>query len=178
LSLGEHKIGFETNKEKDIDDTLVIPPNDQELRAPKEQQFARLVQKPPAKDKDVNERRRQALLRASEKQELLLTNLLDAVERRKKDKENSHKDKKVDVTIENVVEEVIQRQMIALNGLKHSVEVVGGESNQSNQSAGGDKKNVEFVDERLKLLEDASHRQLEVLESLIDGVQRLDSDGF
>ena len=178
LSLGKHKIGFETNKEEDIDDALVNPPNDQELRAPKEQQFSRLVQKPPVKDKDVNERRRQALLRASEKQELLLTNLLDAVERRKKDKENSQKHKKVDVTIENVVEEVIQRQMIALNGLKHSVEVVGGASNQPNQSVGDDTKNVEFVDERLKLLEDASHRQLEVLESLIDAVQRLDSDGF
>ena len=76
----------------------------------------------------------------------------------------------VDVTIENVVEDVIQKQMLAVNGLKHSVEGVQGTTPTSIVKGFG-KQNVEFVGERLKLLEDASHRQLEVLEALIDAVQ-------
>ena len=36
--------------------------------------------------------------------------------------------------------------------------------------------NGEFTAERLTLLEDASHRQLEVLEDLVTAVQRLDTD--
>jgi hypothetical protein len=173
--LGEHKIGFETKDGEKIADNENNN-NQGEVRGPKEQ-FSRLTQ-----DVDVNnlnEKRRQALLRASEKQELLLQNLLDAVERRKKDKEGSQSkfNNGADVTVENVVEEVIQKQILALSGLKHSVEEVGGTRLQNNVQ-GNDKDDVEFVGERLKLLEDASHRQLEVLESLIDAVQRLDSGAF
>jgi len=145
-----------------------------------ENPFQRLVLRPtdPVNNtelSELNERRREALLRASEKQELLLQNLLDAVERHRQEVQRgfleahracaegepcSSPDKELQV--ETVVEEAIRKQLTALTGLKHSVEdtPTGVEP---------------FVEERLNLLEDASHRQLEIMESLIDAVQKLDS---
>ena len=120
----------------------------------------------------LNERRREALLRASEKQELLLQNLLDAVERHRQElqekflsddgleiEEAAHVE---EAKVETVVEQAIKKQLMALTGLKTSVELT-----QPSEEP--------FVEERLNLLEDASHRQLEIMESLIDAVQKLDS---
>ena len=78
LSLGKHKIGFETKNGENAF-TNAQDNDQQEIRGPKEQ-FSRLIQVPQSNNIDVNEKRRQALLRASEKQELLLLNLLDAIE--------------------------------------------------------------------------------------------------
>ena len=120
----------------------------------------------------LNERRREALLRASEKQELLLQNLLDAVERHRQElQEKFLSDDGLDIEeaahveeakVETVVEQAIKKQLMALTGLKTSVELT-----QPSEEP--------FVEERLNLLEDASHRQLEIMESLIDAVQKLDS---
>ena len=120
----------------------------------------------------LNERRREALLRASEKQELLLQNLLDAVERHRQElQEKFLSDDGLDIEeeahveeakVETVVEQAIKKQLLALTGLKTSVE-----QTQPSEEP--------FVEERLNLLEDASHRQLEIMESLIDAVQKLDS---
>jgi hypothetical protein len=61
------------------------------------------------------------------------------------------------------VEQVIHNQMQALSDFRHSIEqsTIGG--------------NEEFTSERLSMLEDASHRQLEVLESLIEAVEKLNA---
>ena len=68
--------------------------------------------------------------------------------------------------MESVVENVIKKQLMALTGLKTSVEETAPASEEP-----------AFVEERLNLLEDASHRQLEIMESLIDAVQKLDAGG-
>ena len=52
-------------------------------------------------------------------------------------------------------------QMLALNDFRHSIEQSTVEEND------------EYTSERLSMLEDASHRQLEVLESLIEAVEKL-----
>ena len=102
-----------------------------------------------------NQRRKEALIRASEKQSLMLGNLMDAMHR--KVDESSTED-----TLETHMEEVLLRQNEALKELKNSVE-----------SSDPDE---DFTAERLTMLEDASHRQLEVLEDLVTAVQRMDSD--
>ena len=64
------------------------------------------------------------------------------------------------------MESAIKKQLMALTGLKTSVQ----ETEPATEEPA-------FVEERLNLLEDASHRQLEILESLIDAVQKLDAGG-
>ena len=104
-----------------------------------------------------NQRRKAALIRASEKQNLMLSNLMDVMHRHNNDHENVSKNSS---SLEKHMEEVLKRQVNALEELK---------SNVINSDDSG-----EFTAERLTLLEDASHRQLEVLEDLVTAVQRLD----
>ena len=59
------------------------------------------------------------------------------------------------------VEQVINNQMLALNDFRHSIEQSTVDGSE------------EYTSERLSMLEDASHRQLEVLESLIEAVEKL-----
>ena len=132
------------------------------------------------KRKKLNERRRQALLRASEKQELLLQNLLDAVDRHRQEvQQKLQADTRGDSEnqVESIVEEAINKQVLALTGLKRSLKEFEQAANPAEDFRLPGATKEDFVGERLSLLEDASHRQLEVLESLIDAVQRLDGDG-
>ena len=110
-----------------------------------------------------NQRRKAALIRASEKQNLMLSNLMDAMHRHKGHNNNEGHENagsKNSSSLEKHMEEVLKRQVNALEELK---------SNVINSDDSG-----EFTAERLTLLEDASHRQLEVLEDLVTAVQRLD----
>ena len=104
-----------------------------------------------------NQRRKAALIRASEKQSLMLQNLMDAMHRHENENGNSSSS-----SLDKHMEEVLKRQVNALEELKNNV--INSDDNG------------EFTTERLTLLEDASHRQLEVLEDLVTAVQRLDSD--
>jgi hypothetical protein len=107
-----------------------------------------------------NQRRKAALIRASEKQNLMLSNLMDAMHRHKGHNDDHENGLKNSSSLEKHMEEVLKRQVNALEELK---------SNVINSDDSG-----EFTAERLTLLEDASHRQLEVLEDLVTAVQRLD----
>ena len=108
-----------------------------------------------------NEARREALVRASEKQALLLENLKDAVERHRLESASKNGSQPEDEAKVQQFEKVIHNQMVALNDFRHSIEQSTVEEND------------EYTSERLSMLEDASHRQLEVLESLIEAVEKL-----
>lgn len=115
---------------------------------------------------EENERRRQALLRASEKQELMLENLMNAINIKNQQLDADLLEDGIDEQAKEQVEtvaSVLQRQELVLNGLRSSIDEVYAEG-------GG------FVEERLALLEDASHRQLEILEALTDAMHQLDED--
>ena len=121
----------------------------------------------PARPEDMgNEARREALMRASEKQALLLENLMDAVERHRLESVAKN-GTKVETDAKNKqvanMEQVIHNQMMAINDFRQTVE-------QSTLDG-----SEEFTSERLTMLEDASHRQLEVLESLIEAVEKLNA---
>jgi hypothetical protein len=108
-----------------------------------------------------NEARKEALMRASEKQSLLLENLMDAVERHRLELKNSSKPE--DKSKVQQMEQVIHKQMLAVNDFRQTIAQSGVDGNE------------EFTSERLAVLEDASHRQLEVLESLIEAVEKLNA---
>jgi len=121
----------------------------------------------PAHPEDMgNKARREALMRASEKQALLLENLMDAVERHRLES-IAKNGSKVETEAKNKqvanMEQVIQNQMMAINDFRQTIE-------QSTLDG-----SEEFTSERLTMLEDASHRQLEVLESLIEAVEKLNA---
>ena len=137
LSVGDQEIGFSNRQGLTNDNIEIIKPTEQ------------------VKIVINNQRRKEALIRASEKQSLMLENLMDAMHR--KVDESSTED-----TLETHMEEVLQRQNEALKELKSSVE--------------NSDPDEDFTAERLTMLEDASHRQLEVLEDLVTAVQRMDSD--
>merc|ERR1719273_93673 len=82
--------------------------------------------------------------------------------RHKDGHEDDNKQNKSKSSLDLHMEEVLKRQVNALEELKNNV--------ISSDDTG------EFTAERLTLLEDASHRKLEVLEDLVTAVQRLDSD--
>lgn len=137
LSLGDQVIGFSARKGNLAKDT--------EFLSHLEQGQVPIID---------NERRKEALMRASEKQSLMLENLMDAMD---KHKETNHDE---NGTFDQHMEQVLHRQAAALDQLKQSVLVSNPDDN--------------FTSERLTLLEDASHRQLEVLEDLVTAVQRMD----
>ena len=138
LSVGDQEIGFSNRQGSLSNDNIeIIKPTEQ------------------VKIVINNQRRKEALIRASEKQSLMLENLMDAMHR--KVEETSTED-----TLETHMEEVLQRQNDALKELRTSVE--------------NSDPDEDFTAERLTMLEDASHRQLEVLEDLVTAVQRMDSD--
>ena len=140
LSLGDQEIGFSNRQGSLSNDNI-------EILKPRPTEQVQITIN--------NLRRKEALIRASEKQSLMLENLMDAMHR--KTDENSTED-----TLESHMEEVLQRQNDALKELKHSVEISDPDE--------------DFTAERLTMLEDASHRQLEVLEDLVTAVQRMDGD--
>ena len=121
----------------------------------------------PANPEDMgNEVRREALIRASEKQALLLENLMDAVERHRLEtvaKNGTQAEDKAKVQQVANMEQVINKQMLALSDFRHTIEQSTIDGSE------------EFTSERLTVLEDASHRQLEVLESLIEAVEKLNA---
>ncbi|TRY67791.1 hypothetical protein TCAL_06428 [Tigriopus californicus] len=107
---------------------------------------------------EINEARKAALLRASEKQELMIENLINAVGRHRESHVNES-----DIFDEGEVQELeklIQEQMTMLSGMKQTLNDF-------------DSTGV-FVEQRLNLLEDASHRQLEVLETLTNAMQQFE----
>ena len=138
LSLGDQEIGFSNRQGSLSNDNI-------EIIRPTEQ----------VKITINNLKRKEALIRASERQSLMLGNLMDAMHR--KTDESSTED-----TLGSHMEEVLQRQNEALKELKYSVEISDPDE--------------DFTAERLTMLEDASHRQLEVLEDLVTAVQHMDSD--
>ena len=108
-------------------------------------------------EKDKFEERRQALLRASEKQELMLDNLMDAVERNKgADDEDGEE---VSEVLE--MERMVREQIAILSQMKGTVLNMQDKEVQS--------------DARISMLEDASHRQLEVLEILTDAMHAFET---
>ena len=138
LSLGDQEIGFSNRQGSLSNDNI-------EIIRPTEQ----------VKITINNLKRKEALIRASERQSLMLGNLMDAMH--KNLDESSTED-----TLGSHMEEVLQRQNEALKELKYSVEISDPDE--------------DFTAERLTMLEDASHRQLEVLEDLVTAVQHMDSD--
>ena len=121
----------------------LVPEDDDDRASPEEQR--RL------------EARRQALLRASEKQELMLENLLDAVNRNKA--QTAEKIKETETVSEVLeMERLVREQIAMLEKMRGTVSTVGGEGDATTTEA------------RMSLLEDASHRQLEVLEILTDAM--------
>ena len=108
-------------------------------------------------EKDKFEERRQALLRASEKQELMLDNLMDAVERNKG--EDDEDGEEVSEVLE--MERLVREQIAILSQMKGTVLNMQDKEVQS--------------DARISMLEDASHRQLEVLEILTDAMHAFET---
>ena len=92
------------------------------------------------------------MIRASEKQSLMLHNLMDAM----------HRTSTNDSSLDTHMEEVLKRQANALTELKNNVVEADPDG--------------EFTAERLTLLEDASHRQLAILEDLVTAVQKLNTE--
>jgi len=171
LTLGGQEIGFETGKksrkseqltlaseETTSNSTLDLTPSSLEsTEIPDSEETEEDLALPANPEEMGNEARREALLRASEKQTLLLENLMDAVERHRKSVSKNGTD---DDQVINM-EQVIHNQLQTLNNFKHTVQQATVDGNE------------EFMSARLSMLEDASHRQLEVLESLIEAVEKL-----
>ena len=108
--------------------------------------------------KNKFEERRQALLRASEKQELMLDNLMDAVKRNKESEESSSEEDGGEGVSEVLEMEMMVREQIAiLSQMKGTVLNMQGDGEVQGEA-------------RISMLEDASHRQLEVLEILTDAM--------
>ena len=107
-------------------------------------------------EKDKFEERRQALLRASEKQELMLDNLMDAVKRNKELQEESQEEgEEVSEVLE--MEMMVREQIAILSQMKGTVLNMQDDGEVQGEA-------------RISMLEDASHRQLEVLEILTDAM--------
>ena len=107
-------------------------------------------------EKDKFEERRQALLRASEKQELMLDNLMDAVKRNKElQKESQEEGEEVSEVLE--MEMMVREQIAILSQMKGTVLNMQDDGEVQGEA-------------RISMLEDASHRQLEVLEILTDAM--------
>ena len=139
LSLGDQEIGFSQRKGLNSNSNLDLNLNGNQIEI--------VVN---------NKKRKEALIRASEKQSLMLKNLMDAMHRHQTEDSGSQED--LDVHMEAV----LKRQAKALDELKNNV--VNADPDDG------------FTSERLTLLEDASHRQLDVLEDLVNAVQRLHTD--
>ena len=108
-------------------------------------------------EKDRFEERRQALLRASEKQELMLDNLMDAVKRNKElEEESGEGDEGEEVSEVLEMEMMVREQIAILSQMRGTVLNMQGGEVQG--------------EARISMLEDASHRQLEVLEILTDAM--------
>ena len=153
LSIGDQKIGFSSRK-GNLDNDLI----NRDAEVFKRPQLPR-----PTDGVQIiinNQRRKEALIRASEKQSLMLKNLMDAMHRHEGEDESHNDDSKED-NVGQHMSEMLRRQANAVAELKKNVEISDD--------------NGEFTSERLTLLEDASHRQLEVLEDLVTAVQRMDN---
>ena len=160
LSLGDQEIGFSQRKgllkEQQQD---IVRPSRPEIRPTAEALVGGLPEITTSGVQIIihnNQRRKEALIRASEKQSLMLANLMDAMHRpRPNQTETTHQDL---TSFDKHMEEVLKRQANALNELRHNVESSDPEE--------------AFTSERLTLLEDASHRQLAILEDLVSAIQR------
>ncbi len=115
---------------------------------------------PGLTEEDLEERR-QALLRASEKQELMIKNLVDAVVRHKEVQiQHGSKISPKDEAAMREMETLIGDQMKLMQDMKSMIPV--------------STKELDFTEQRLFMLEDASHRQLDVLETLTGAMARFD----
>ncbi len=114
------------------------------------------------------EARRQALLRASEKQELMISNLVDAVARHKEAASGGGGGGGGRLREMEEMEQLIVDQVDIMEEMKSVLKEGGG--------APGGGTVIMFTEQRLLMLEDASHRQLDVLETLTGAMDKFDRE--